>query len=99
MNADAAGRLADASANFEESSTQSFDLRRAPGRRKLQQAKQVDQVVGKAVQEQTKGIGQKAVTTEPVGAEAVLELLDTVFAFAAVIVKGEDFRRTAQHSW
>jgi len=32
-------------------------------------AKQVDQVVGEAVQEQAEGVGQEAVTAQPVGAE------------------------------
>ena len=44
------------------------------------EAEQVDQVVGEGVQEQAKGVGQKAMTAEPVGMEAVLELLNPVLA-------------------
>ena len=89
MNADAAGGLAHASADFEQSGAQRFDLRRAPGLRKLQQAKQVDQVVGEAMQEQAEGVGQEAVTAQAVGAKAVLELLDAVLALAAIVVKAK----------
>jgi hypothetical protein len=42
------------------------------------------------MQEQTEGVGQEAVTAEPVGVKAVLELLDAVFAFAAIAVKDKD---------
>ncbi len=41
------------------------------------------------MQEQTEGVGQKAVTAEPVGVKAVLELFDAVFAFAAIVVKAK----------
>ena len=47
------------------------------------------------MQEQTKGVGQEAVTAEPIGMKAVLELLDAVFAFAAIVVKGKDLSSTA----
>ena len=43
-------------------------------------AEPVDQVVGESVQEQTKRVGQEAVTAEPVRMEAVLELFDSVLA-------------------
>ena len=95
MDADAAGGLAHASADFEQACAQSFDLSRAPRLRKLQQAKQVDQVVGEAMQEQAEGVGQKAVTAEPVGAKAILELLDAVLALATIVVKGKDLGSTA----
>ena len=52
---------------------------------KLQQAKQIDQVVGEAIQEQAEGVGQKTVTAEPVGAKAILEFLDAVLALAAIV--------------
>ncbi len=94
MNVKAARGLADARADFEQTSAQGFDLGRAPGLRQLQ-TEQVDQVVGGGVQEETEGVGQEAVTAEAVGAEAVLELLDTVLALAAIIVKSEDFGGTA----
>ena len=95
MNADAAGGLAHASADLEQSCAQRLDLRRAPRLRKLQQAKQVDQVVGEAMQEQAEGVGQKTVTAEPVGVKTVFELLDTVFAFAAIVVKSKDLGSAA----
>ncbi len=95
VDADAAGGLADASTDFEQASTQSFDLRRAPRQRKLQQTKQIDQVVGKAMQEQTEGVGQKTMAAEPVGTEAVLELLDAVLALAAIVVKRKDLGSVA----
>ena len=61
MEANTAGSLANASADFEELCAQGFDLRRAPGLRQLQTEK-VDQVVGGGVQEQAEGVGQKTVT-------------------------------------
>lgn len=67
-------------------------MRRAPRQRKLQQTKQIDQIVGEAVQEKPKGVGQKTMAAEPVGAEAVLELLDAVLALTAIVVKGKDLR-------
>ena len=54
------------------------------------EAEQVDQVVGEGVQEQAKGIGQEAMTAEPVGMEAVLELLNPVLAFSTFVVKAKD---------
>jgi hypothetical protein len=42
------------------------------------------------VQEQAEGIGQEAVAAQAVRAEAVLELLDAVLAFAAIVVKSKD---------
>src|ERR1700681_1772926 len=60
------------------------------------QAEQVDQVIGEAVQEQTEGVGQKAVTAQAVGAETVFELLDAVLAFATIIVKRKDLRGAAR---
>ncbi len=74
---------------------QSFDLRRAPRLRELQQAKQVDQVVGEAMQEQPEGIGQKAVAAEPISAKAILELLDAVLALATIVVKRKDLGSAA----
>src|SRR6266849_1321869 len=94
MNVDTTGGLTDARADFEQTSTQGFDLGRAPGLRQLQ-TEQVDQVVGGGVQEETEGVGQEAVTAEAVGAEAILEFLDTVLALAAIIVESEDFGGTA----
>src|SRR5690348_12077548 len=61
VDADRARGLADAGADFEQAGAQRFDLRRTPLRRELEQAKQVDEVVGEAVQEQAESIGQKAV--------------------------------------
>ncbi|MFZ0863905.1 MAG: hypothetical protein WAN18_24795 [Candidatus Sulfotelmatobacter sp.] len=56
VNPEAAGGLADASAEFEQAGAQSFDLRRAP-RLGQMLAEQVDQIVGEAVQQQAKGVG------------------------------------------
>jgi hypothetical protein len=72
VNADAAGGLADAGTDFEQLGAQSFDLGRAPGLRQLV-TKEVDEVVGGRVQQQTEGIGQEAMTTQAVGAEAIFE--------------------------
>ena len=47
------------------------------------------------MQEQTEGVGQKTMAAEPVGTEAVLELLDAVLALAAIVVKGKDLGSTA----
>lgn len=44
------------------------------------------------MQEQAEGVGQKAVTAQAVGAEAVLELLDAILTFAAIVVESEDLR-------
>ncbi|HEV2387990.1 MAG TPA: hypothetical protein VGS20_12130 [Candidatus Acidoferrales bacterium] len=92
VNADRPGGLPDASADLEQASAQRLDLRRSrrAGLRELEQAEQVDQVVGEAVQERPEGVGQETVTAQPVGAEAVLQLLGAVLAFAAVIVNSED---------
>src|SRR5579864_709512 len=68
---------------------QRFDLCRAPGLRQLK-TKQVDQVVGEAVQEQPEGVGQEAVAAKAVGAKAVLELLDAVLAFPAIVVESKN---------
>ena len=95
MDADAARGLAHASADLEQPCAQRLNLRRAPLLRESQQTKQVDQVVGEAIQEQAEGIGQEAVTAEPVGVKAVFELLDAVFAFAAIVVKGKDLGSAA----
>ena len=54
------------------------------------EAKPVDQVVGECVQEQAKGISQEAVTAEPVGMEAVLELFDAVLALPALVIEAEN---------
>ena len=86
VEADAAGSLAHAGAEFEQACTQGFDLRRAPRLRELK-PKQIDEVVGEAVQEQAEGIGQETVAAQPVSAEAVLELLDTVLALAPIVVE------------
>ena len=91
MEADAAGGVADASADFEELGAQSFDLRRAPRLRQVL-AKQVDQIVGEAIQQQAKGVGQKAMTAQPVGAKTVFEFLDAVFTLATFLVEGKDLR-------
>ena len=95
MEADAAGGVAYASADFEELGAQGFDLGRAPRLRQLQ-TKEVDQVVSGGVQEQSEGVGQKAVTAQAVGAKAVLELLDAVLALAAIVVESEDFGGTSE---
>jgi len=58
METDAAGGVADASADFEELAAQSFDLDRAPRLGQLQ-TKEVDQVVRGGVQEQAESVGQK----------------------------------------
>src|SRR6202140_209335 len=93
MQANTAGGLANAGADFEELGAQRFDLGRAPGLGQLQ-AEQVDQVVGEAVQEQAEGVGQEAVTAQAVGAETILELLDAVLTLAAIVVESEDLRGT-----
>ena len=59
------------------------------------EAEQVDQVVGEGVQEQAKRVGQKAMTAEPVGMEAVLELLNPVLAFSTLVVKAKDLGTAA----
>jgi len=94
VNADAAGSLADAGTDFEQLGAQSFDLGRAPRLRQLV-TEEVDQVVGGSVQQQTEGVGQEAMTTQAVGAEAVLEFLDAVLALAAVVVKGKHLPSTS----
>src|SRR5207244_3306965 len=73
---------------------QGFDLGRARRLRQLQ-TKEVDQVVSGGVQEQSEGVGQKAMTAQAVGAKAVLELLDAVLALAAIVVESEDFGGTS----
>ena len=85
VEADAAGGVAYASADFEELGAQGFDLGRAPRLRQLQ-AKEVDQVVSGGVQEQAEGVGQEAVTAQAVGAESVFEFFDAVLALAAIVV-------------
>ena len=42
------------------------------------------------MQQQAEGVSQKAMTAQAVGAKTVLEFLDAVLAFAAIIVEGED---------
>ena len=42
------------------------------------------------MQEQAKRVGQEAVTAEPVGVEAVLELFDAVLALPALVVEAKD---------
>jgi len=91
VNANAASRLTNASADFEEVGAQSFDLGRTPRLRQLL-TEEVDQVVGGGVQQQAEGVGQETVAAQTVSAKAILELLDAVLAFAAVIVEGEDLR-------
>ncbi len=51
---------------------------------------QHDQIVSRRRQQQAKGIGQEAVTTQSVGGETVLEFLDAFLAFAASVIEGED---------
>ena len=97
MDANTAGGLADASADFEQPSTQSFDLGRTPRLRELQ-AEQVDQVVGQTVQQQAEGVGQKAMTTQTVGAKTILEFLDAVLTLATIVVKGKDLG-AGPNSW
>ncbi len=70
VEADAAGGVAYASADFEKLGAQGFDLGRAPRWRQLQ-TKEVDQVVSGGVEEQAESVGQKAVAAQAVGAEAV----------------------------
>lgn len=94
MEANAAGGRADASTDFEELGAQSFDLRRAP-RLGQMQAKQIDQIVGEAVEQQAEGIGPKAMAAQAVGAEAVFEFLDAVLALAAIVVESKDFGGTS----
>jgi len=91
VNANTAGGVANTGADFEELSTQGFNLCGAPGQRQLQTEK-VDQVVSGGVQEQAEGVGQKAVTAQAVGAKAVFELLDAILALSAIVVESEDFR-------
>ena len=89
VNANAASRRTNAGADFEELGAQRFDLCRTPSLRQLL-PEEVDQVVGGGVQEQAEGVGEETVATQAVGAEAILELLDAVLTFAAVVVKRED---------
>jgi hypothetical protein len=57
-NADTTSGLAYPSANFEQLGAQGFDLCRAPRQRQMM-AEEVDQVVGRTVQKQVEGMGQK----------------------------------------
>ena len=59
------------------------------------EAEPVDQVVGKGVQEQTKRIGQEAMTAKPVGMEAVLKLFDPVLALPALVIEAKDLGTAA----
>ena len=93
VNVDAASGLTNAGADFEELGAQSFDLCGTPRLRQLL-TEEVDQVVSGGVQEQSEGVGQKAVTAQAVGAKAVLELLDAVLALAAIVVESENLRGT-----
>ena len=77
VDANAAGGLADAGADFEQPRAQSFDLRRTPRLRQLV-TEEVDEVVGGSVQQQAEGVGQETMAAQAVGTEAVLELLDAV---------------------
>jgi hypothetical protein len=86
--------VADASTDFEELGTQSFDLRRAP-RLEQMQAKQIDQMVSQGVEHQAEGVRQKAMAAQAVGAEAVIEFLNAVLALAAIVVESEDFGGTS----
>jgi hypothetical protein len=47
------------------------------------------------VQEQAKRVGQEAMTAEPVGTEAVLELLNPVLTFSALVVEAKDLGTAA----
>src|ERR1035441_10746215 len=96
MEAEAAGGVADASADFEELGAQGFDLGRAPRLRQLQ-TKEVDQVVSGGVQEQAEGVGQKAVTAQAIGAKAVLELFDAILALPAIVVDRKSTRLNSSH--
>src|SRR5258708_308796 len=89
VNVNAASRLTDAGADFEQLGTQSFDLCRTPRLGQLL-TEEVDQVVGGGLQQQAEGVGQEAMATQTVGAKAILELLDAVLAFPTVIVESED---------
>ena len=60
------------------------------------EAEQVDQIVGEGVEEQAKSVGQEAMTAEPVGMEAVLELLNPVLAFSALVVEAKDLGTAAR---
>src|ERR1700747_390319 len=59
------------------------------------EAEQVDQVVRKGVQEQTKRVGQEAMTAKPVGMEAVLKLFDPVLALPALVIEAKDLGTAA----
>src|SRR5258705_914787 len=91
VNVNAASRLTDAGADFEQLGTQSFDLCRTPRLGQLL-TEEVDQVVGGGLQQQAEGVGQEAMAIQTVGAKSILELLDAVLAFPTVIVEGEEFR-------
>src|SRR5713226_1810536 len=69
VDANAAGGLADAGADFEEPCAQSFDLRRTPRLRQVL-TEEIDQIVSGGVQQQAKGVGQETVAAQTVGAEA-----------------------------
>ena len=43
------------------------------------------------MQEQAEGVGQKTMTAQAVGAKAVFEFFDAIFALAAIVVESEDF--------
>src|ERR1700682_4982702 len=89
VDEDAARRTRDQGSELEQLAAQRFDLRALQTLGQTM-AEQHDQIVSRRMQQQTKGIGQKAVTTQAVGGEAVLEFLDAVLAFAASMVESED---------
>jgi len=47
------------------------------------------------VQQQAKGVSQKTVAAQAIGAKAILEFFDAVLALPAIVVEGEDLGRTA----
>ena len=59
----------------------------------MKKAKEVDQVVGDPVQKQAEGVSQKAVATQTVCTEAVLQFFDAVLTLSAIGVKSKDLRR------
>src|SRR5271157_3134605 len=47
------------------------------------------------VQQQAKGVSQKTVAAQAIGAKAILEFFDAVLALPAIVVEGEDLGSTA----
>jgi len=81
-DADAARRSPHARRALEDPVAQSLDLDRAQAGWQAQ-AKEIGEVVGGGMQQQSKLVGDEAMAAQPVGGEAVFQLFDAVLALAA----------------